>query len=93
MAKLSVYPRIASGPTTITLLLMEIPDGARVACFALDGTNYYGGCQDVQGRHSIQVQYKDARPGTYEAYATIDGKIVTRVTVTITGFGYEVEDP
>lgn len=83
--KLQVNPHFANAPATVRLLLTDIPAGSGVVCFALDGTNFYGGCQYVEGRRSILVEYKDARAGEYTAWATIDEKVVSKQPVTIMG--------
>lgn len=85
--KLTVYPHFATEPSNVILLLTDIPAKSGIACFALDGDNYYGGCQFIDGRRSIRIEYKDVLKGTYAAVATIDDKIVSEQLVRILGVG------
>jgi hypothetical protein len=73
----------------VTFLLTNIPEHARVACFVLDGDHFYGGCKDVEGRKSYQVQYPDVLGGTYAAAVTIDDKQLPIQEVVITKVGPE----
>jgi hypothetical protein len=87
--QLTVSPRMGPEPTTVTFLLTNIPERSRVACFVLDGTQFYGGCKDVEGRKSYRVEYKDVRAGTYQALVTIDQQQLPVQEVIITSTGPE----
>lgn len=87
--KLQVSPHFGTAPRTVVMLLTDIPKGAELACFILDGTNYYGSCQYIDGRRSIRIEYKNVKGGEYTAAAAIDDKIVSEQPVTLLGPGGE----
>jgi hypothetical protein len=68
----TVNPSFANEPATVTFLLLNIPEGARVACFALDGPNLYSSCKPLDGQHSLRVEYRDVYGGTYQTIVTVD---------------------
>lgn len=82
--KLQVYPRISIAPATVILTLSGIPEDARVACFVLDGDDYYSeGCTDPDGRKSIRREERDIPQGEYRAAASINGKWLPALTFIV----------
>jgi len=83
--KFSVSPRVAPEPATVTFLLMNIPQDAKVACFVLDGENHYQSCRELEGEKSYRLEHKNVFAGEYLAGVLLDEELVGNpVAVIIT---------
>jgi hypothetical protein len=87
--KFTVTPQFSPEPATVTFLLTNIPERARTACFVLDGSHFYGGCKDVDGRKSYRVEYRGVLGGHYQALVTVDDQQLPLQEVVITKQGPE----
>jgi hypothetical protein len=84
--KLSVSPRVAQEPATITFLLRDIPPATRSVCFILDGPNHYQSCRELTGERNIRFEHRNVLEGEYSAGVALDDKILSpAVSVIITG--------
>lgn len=85
--KYTISPIFAPEPATVAFLLLNIPEESRVACFVLDGPNYYASCREVDGRKSYRLEYKGVLAGHYFATIILDKQQLPTTEIIITESG------